>query len=882
MGSGIRRINLFGGPSQSSVEEDPKLFIFEFFSIIISVILIGIINIYIRNQFSYLDTINISKLNEIFIVGGFAPERVESLQYISSILIYPILVSLLIYYFMNNFSSNKIIKQTPFLYKVISYISLLLIGLLLYLDLSSNTDFYSNIGYNYLLEHPIRLLFLTSALIVLVLTHNHLPSLSKYPIDKISTFINKLLFFIVSFFIILLSIKNIFSIYNVDNSWTYNNHFNALFYSMTQLFFGKALFVDFPNQYGLYPYILEPIFRLVGLTVLNFTLIMSILLAFAFFSLYIFTIKIVDNKILASLGFSGILFYNYLFLYLRNGYDPYFQYFPLRILFPSLIILTVYFYFKNKNAKFYYLSLFLAILSIFWNFEIGLVVFLTWLIALAYQEILENPIKPALIRILKHIAISISFLSITIIIFIIYIYLRFGSYPLFSNLIEYQKIFYSSGFAMIPMSLIHPWNIVILIYFIGIAHSAKYLIMRNNSIRTKMIFFLTILGLGVFVYYQGRSHDQVLSVVWYPALLLLIICIDDLYNKISHAINGSKNISFMHMAVFIGIIFFFIFADLSLLSNCRDVGERINLRFESLLRAEPTEITNNSDFIKNHTIPKEEVIIVSGNSGVYHLQSETLSPFKGPGFGELFLRKDFDNLLNMVSDNESRYKIFLDTNFYSSHPEYMTQLICVILRKYNCINMSKTGKVILCEKINKSIDHKGKFLLSFSNQSILHCRYDNSSFSYVSWDSRLLDLPGRNVLDPIYPSENFTLEILVLPHNEQVAFAAILGNHPGNGTEGFVIQRNYMNQNEYTFGFGNGKEWLPSMKFNLTKNKLNNLLINVRKNQTHIYVDGKLIGSVNTIESIKNSDMPLYIGNWIGGDRPFNGFIEEIKIINDD
>lgn len=819
-------------------------------------------------------------MNEIFIVGsdGFAPERVESLQYISGILIYPILVFILLYYFISNRRYNGIMIQIPRLYNVISLLSLILIGLLIYLDLSPYTTY---INSNPLFEHPIKMLFLTAIFFALALIHNHLSSYSRYPTDMINVFLNKFLFpLIVSFFIILLSMENISSIYFVSNSGVYTAHFNALFYSMVQLFLGKALYVDFPNQYGLYPYILEPIFRLVGLTVFNFTSIMSILLAVAFFNLYIFTMKIVDNKILASLGFSGILFYNYLFFQIKGGYDPYFQYFPLRILFPSLIVLTSYLYFKDRDAKYYYLSLFIGILSMFWNFEIGLVVFLTWLIALVYQEILENPIKSALIRILKHIAISISLLSITIIIFNVYIYLRFGSYPLLSNLIEYQQIFYSSGFAMIPMRLIHPWNIVILAYFIGIAHSAKYLITRNNSIRTKMIFFLSILGLGVFVYYQGRSHDQVLLTVCYPALLLLIICMDNLYNRISRLINGSKIISFMHVAVFIGIIFFFISADFSLLSNCKDISERINLRFDSLLKAEPTGITDNSDFIKKHTTPKEEVLVISGNAGVYHIQSETLSPFNGPGFTELILRKDYNNLLDLISDNKLHYKVFLDTNSYSIYP-YMNQLFREIQKNYTAVDISRNSEIILFEKGRKN-NLKDDFKLSFSNQSLLHYRYDTNTFSYISKDGGS-ELPGIKVLDPIYLNKDFSIEILVRPNKEQVPYAAILGNHPGKDYfEGFVIQQNSVNQNEYTFGFGNGKNWLPNIKFNLTENRLNHLLIDVRQNTTSIHVNGKFAGSVNTIESIKNSDMPLYIGNWVGGDRPFNGVVNEIRIINGD
>jgi len=170
---------------------------FEFFIIIIALIIIGIVNICIRNRFSYLDAINLSKLNEIFIVGGFAPERVESLQYLSSIFIYPILVSLLMYYSINNLDFKKIAKQTLFLYKMITYIILILIGSLLYLDVTPDVDY---VGYNYPLNHPIGLIFLTTVLIIWLLIHNNLSSFLRYIINKINIYISRLFIFIVVFF----------------------------------------------------------------------------------------------------------------------------------------------------------------------------------------------------------------------------------------------------------------------------------------------------------------------------------------------------------------------------------------------------------------------------------------------------------------------------------------------------------------------------------------------------------------------------------------------------------------------------------------------------------------------------------------------------------
>jgi len=203
------------------------------------------------------------------------------------------------------------------------------------------------------------------------------------------------------------------------------------------------------------------------------------------------------------------------------------------------------------------------------------------------------------------------------------------------------------------------------------------------------------------------------------------------------------------------------------------------------------------------------------------------------------------------------------------------------------ISQGKDWKLYLISRENKLIDSKSLYasisnhpsFISIFPENSVHYIYGNASLTNLAQNQKFV-FCGEN--DPIYLNENYSIEILIQPYEEQVAYAAILGNHPGNGCEGFVIQQNDLNQNEYMFVFGNGTVWFPNIKFNLIKNKLNDLLIRVRQDQTTIYLDGKFIDSINTTESMKNTDMPLYIGNWIGGDRPFNGIIKEIKIINGD
>ena len=128
---------------------------------------------------------------------------------------------------------------------------------------------------------------------------------------------------------------------------------------------------------------------------------------------------------------------------------------------------------------------------------------------------------------------------------------------------------------------------------------------------------------------------------------------------------------------------------------------------------------------------------------------------------------------------------------------------------------------------------------------------------------------------------NFSVDAIVKPFSNQVPYAGMLGNHPGrNYYEGFVIQQEAFGQNVFTFGYGNGKKWLPPVRFKLPENQWAYIAIVVKNNKIKLYVNGILSSTIETGDSIKNSDMPISIGNWHNKDRPFNGLIDEVRLLN--
>lgn len=131
---------------------------------------------------------------------------------------------------------------------------------------------------------------------------------------------------------------------------------------------------------------------------------------------------------------------------------------------------------------------------------------------------------------------------------------------------------------------------------------------------------------------------------------------------------------------------------------------------------------------------------------------------------------------------------------------------------------------------------------------------------------------------------SFSIELLVKPFSPQVSYANIIGNHPGfNNFEGFVIQQDNLNQNVYTFSYGEGREWMPPISFKLKEDQVNYVVINVNgeSKTVEVLVNNRLVGRAEFPEQIKNSQMKMYIGNWINGDRPFSGNIDEVSISSD-
>ena len=213
-----------------------------------------------------------------------------------------------------------------------------------------------------------------------------------------------------------------------------------------------------------------------------------------------------------------------------TGPSTYFQSFPIRIIFPSLGILSLFIStcFKEffKNNYFRILALisigFISTISIFMNIEFGIPFLLSVLILLLVKEVYFNRVKQALIFILS-VLISIIFFRYSI-------YSIAGDYPNFSQGLFFIKWFGIEGYFSTPIPPLGPhipgialfvFSIIISLYIMkDINYSEKN---ENFKLCISSTLFLTSLwSLLCLPYYLGRSYSSTFFGTYSFNIVLLI------------------------------------------------------------------------------------------------------------------------------------------------------------------------------------------------------------------------------------------------------------------------------------------------------------------------------------------------------------------------
>ncbi|MRN56174.1 hypothetical protein [Paenibacillus monticola] len=614
---------------------------------------------------------NIPQISTYFdttILQGFVPEPVEKMQYMASLIALPFIIVALHLVF------KKMSIETNYLYIALFVMFSVLVYLFLFLGLKQVNYYF--VAKHILYEQPLLGSLLS---LLLVVVYHCFKNESNQKLISISTIA-------ISVYVsIYIAYLNVYTVHSVGSGWLYENHFNALYYSVAAVMHKHSLFVNLENQYGLFPEILRPLFKITGLTVHKFTFVMFILIGITFLSWLYFLYSILKQKWIAFIGFMTIMYFGYLF-YHTIRLDSYFQYYPVRTIFPSLLLLVTTAYLRRRNNIFYYIGWVIFPIGILWNFESGFVTFMAWFAFLLYKEFAEFD-KTLLKRVRNHIVIGVVFTFGIFSLYSLYILMVSGHIPNYSGMINYVRIFYNYGFAMMPMPLLHPWNLVVLVYLVGLVISIKPLIDRKYNSQAHVIFMISILGFGLFSYYQGRSHDEVFSIAYYPAFLLIPIYADRLIrSKLK-----------VHIATAYIMLFVLTASTITAFIEIPYYGSMYEPRVKQISTRDRTSSVMQVEFIKRYIKKGDAITILSFNSGVFYGETGTVPELNVPGPSEMFFKKDFEIIQNNIR-NKKIDRIFLDANYLNFNKSLNEIVIKLIKENYVPIDASEDKQMVLYQK----------------------------------------------------------------------------------------------------------------------------------------------------------------------------------------
>lgn len=612
------------------------------------------------------------------------PEPVEKLLFMTSVFLTPIFLFFTLIGISKQYAiaSHALRNKLYLLSLVLATAGAFLAVFLFYKALAYSSYFYIRTNFFYL--HPFYYSCVFFPCILLLIYHSR------------NTWIHYIGSIVLYGTTIALSMALFFSSHwNSDTISPWVHHLNPLLYPQAQISQGKTLLVDCPSLYGLYPHFLAPIFSFISLDVYSFSVTMSILLLSVLLAIGVFLKKNTRNDIVFLIGFLAAIYYGYMeprilskLIHVRP--DPFFQYAPLRMLFPyALLALSAVYHTTRHKKPIYTLTSVLMSISVLWNFDSGIIAFFAWNLFLAYGELFHAPtVLKAIPPILKHFCRSLLYLVLAFSGYSAFAFCRTGIFPDWIAYFQFYAIFSSYGFFQMPMpSYIHLWMVIVTIYIFALLLSLHGLLKKEHETYNSNLFLLAIVGTGLFLYYQGRSHDANLYPLLVTPILIVTLLIDHTLEKIIQ----KKRPPYLFIPLSIVGLYFCAGAIPSIcLWGPRLFHVWTVPGFEAIYQKPAGFNARNIEFIKKHTYPGEPVVIYSDIyiDGIYHAETKTRAAMKLPSSSDYFLKSDLDYLQTFLATNKTQKVFVLPGN-------HLTNIVAVIQTHYTCIAQDPPTGILL-------------------------------------------------------------------------------------------------------------------------------------------------------------------------------------------
>lgn len=476
------------------------------------------------------------------------------------------------------------------------------------------------------------------------------------------------LWFLAIVFALALAISyRVFSCHSVgspETGWL-DIHLSAVIYAQAQVCQGLKLLREVPAQYGLYVLYLKPVFLCSGFSILHFSTVMTVLQLLCLLWLTLFLHRFVANPLLRVLGLLGLVYLMGGWFQLQVAWDPYFQYFPLRLVMPVLVLLLVCTYARHPESRLRQAVPPLAAgLGMWWNLDSGVVTLLATVGVLGLIAVLRHWHEPR--RAVGDSALVAAWAVLGVAAAYGLLSLSNGQFLPLGNLFAYQADFYGAGFYMLPLPLSpHPWLLVAGLYVLAmILGTWCCLPPRGDFERGTILLFLGILGAGLFSYYQGRSHDYCLPAVAWPAWLLALLLTEWTLAAVRRARLPRLALLPAGLVVAAGLCW-----TLALVGSSDRLWVIARRSYRDWREHRSTSIAASSHWLRVQAAQggPTELLILSQRQGEYYAEAGLRSPWHGPSLVEMLRQADADRLYAELPRLAANGQLLVDMSATTSY-----------------------------------------------------------------------------------------------------------------------------------------------------------------------------------------------------------------------
>lgn len=655
--------------------------------------------------------------------------------------------------------------------------------------------------------------------------------------------------------VVTFTIVSIVAMNTIDFPYTDENKYDfaAVHYAMTQVYAGSPMMVNyFTDTYGMYPHFLLPIFRVIGLTVTNFSLVMSLLLGFCFLMNLWLMRKLVTNNALLFFGFLTVVYFPYLNFKLLTIFDCLFSLYPIRYIIPSVISCLALVYFHKRYHWLYYTTWAISGMFVLWNPEIGMVGYMAWAAANIYADFFDQHKRINWKTLALHIAAACLVLPFTMMSYKGLVHLIYHQEADMGLLFATITYFGKFGVGLLEMSILHPWNLTALTLLAGYLYAGIAWYQKKTTPHTTLVLLLCIISTGYFTYFQGRSQNSNFALSSGFPLIVLTILADRLWQAIRQHHEAGLG------AIFVVALGCLSFSPMEIVYNARGIADLNDQEQAKEAQADAQKrVLENKAFLEKTATPNEKIIMLTlkKHEGLIFDNTKIASAFN-PGYIDMFQKADLVRLEQLVTD--SAFKVYIEPTAKIYH--YMAHTVAAVAAGYEYV--SNNHYMVLLKKRKTKIPAQTFFT---APDSILHRKYTDGK---PGIQARVTDADSVRKHDFNNP---FSVSVLFHTSYQFMQFPTVIGNI--HDSAGFIISGT-MQPFSYVFGVNNF-----GLTVTLPANQWAYVVMNVTNDRLEVYYNGKLVSANAMPHPIRNSIKPISIGN-----RPdfhnFMGAIAEVSVNN--